>query len=131
VSRGETCIPPALVEKLAAGMRGEALTGRELEVLALLACALGISGRWETIPSTNLLPKRWGLPAQEGLLVCKRLRGAGGGYRWHKGRRSRCASRHAALYKLVAMSSPRSMVKSFQSSGCKSGPQQESGRVTQ
>jgi DNA-binding NarL/FixJ family response regulator len=36
VSRGETCIPPALVEKLAAGMRGEALTGRELEVLALL-----------------------------------------------------------------------------------------------
>jgi DNA-binding NarL/FixJ family response regulator len=37
VSRGETCIPPALVEKLAAGMRGEALTSRELEVLALLA----------------------------------------------------------------------------------------------
>lgn len=36
VSRGETCIPPALVEKLAAGMRGEALTGREVEVLALL-----------------------------------------------------------------------------------------------
>jgi DNA-binding NarL/FixJ family response regulator len=37
VSRGETCIPPALVEKLAAGMRGEGLTSRELEVLALLA----------------------------------------------------------------------------------------------
>jgi DNA-binding NarL/FixJ family response regulator len=37
VSRGETCIPPALVEKLAAGMRGEGLTTRELEVLALLA----------------------------------------------------------------------------------------------
>jgi len=36
VSRGENCIPPALVEKLAAGLRGEALTGRELEVLALL-----------------------------------------------------------------------------------------------
>ena len=36
VTRGETCIPPALVEKLAAGMRGEALTSRELEVLALL-----------------------------------------------------------------------------------------------
>jgi DNA-binding NarL/FixJ family response regulator len=36
VSRGETCIPPALVEKLAAGMRGEILTGREIEVLALL-----------------------------------------------------------------------------------------------
>ncbi|MEI9866123.1 MAG: response regulator transcription factor, partial [Limisphaerales bacterium] len=36
VSRGETCIPPVLVEKLAAGMRGEALTGREVEVLALL-----------------------------------------------------------------------------------------------
>lgn len=36
VSRGETCIPPVLVEKLAAGVRGEALTGRELEVLALL-----------------------------------------------------------------------------------------------
>lgn len=37
VSRGETCIPPTLVEKLAAGMRSEALTSRELEVLALLA----------------------------------------------------------------------------------------------
>ena len=36
VSRGEICIPPALVEKLAAGMRGDALTGRELEVLALV-----------------------------------------------------------------------------------------------
>jgi two-component system NarL family response regulator len=37
VSRGETCIPPSLVEKLAAGMRSETLTGRELDVLALLA----------------------------------------------------------------------------------------------
>jgi two-component system NarL family response regulator len=37
VSRGETCIPPALVEKLAAGIKGDALTNRELEVLALLA----------------------------------------------------------------------------------------------
>jgi len=37
VSRGETCIPPALVEKLTAGIRGEPLTSRELEVLALLA----------------------------------------------------------------------------------------------
>ncbi len=36
VSRGETCIPPAIVEKLAAGVRGETLTGREDEVLALL-----------------------------------------------------------------------------------------------
>jgi DNA-binding NarL/FixJ family response regulator len=36
VSRGETCIPPALVEKLASGMRGETLTRREVEVLALL-----------------------------------------------------------------------------------------------
>jgi two-component system NarL family response regulator len=36
VSRGETCIPPAVVEKLASGMRGESLTSRELEVLALL-----------------------------------------------------------------------------------------------
>jgi DNA-binding NarL/FixJ family response regulator len=37
VHRGETCIPPALVEKLAASMSGEALTGREVEVLTLLA----------------------------------------------------------------------------------------------
>jgi two-component system NarL family response regulator len=37
VSRGGTCIPQALVEKLAAGMSNETLTGRELEVLALLA----------------------------------------------------------------------------------------------
>lgn len=37
VNRGETCITPALVEKLATGMRGDALTSRELEVLALLA----------------------------------------------------------------------------------------------
>jgi DNA-binding NarL/FixJ family response regulator len=36
VSRGETCIPPALVEKLASGVRGETLTRREIEVLALL-----------------------------------------------------------------------------------------------
>src|ERR1700722_15977701 len=37
VNRGETCIPPALVEKLAASVSGEALTDRELEVLTLLA----------------------------------------------------------------------------------------------
>jgi DNA-binding NarL/FixJ family response regulator len=37
VHAGETCIPPALVAKLAAGMCSEALTGRELEVLRLLA----------------------------------------------------------------------------------------------
>ena len=37
VNRGETCIPQALVEKLAAGMSSETLTGRELGVLALLA----------------------------------------------------------------------------------------------
>ena len=36
VYRGETCIPAALVEKLAVALRGEALTSRELEVLALL-----------------------------------------------------------------------------------------------
>ncbi len=37
VSRGETCIPQSLVEKLAAGVSGETLTGRELAVLTLLA----------------------------------------------------------------------------------------------
>jgi two-component system NarL family response regulator len=37
VSRGETCIPPSLVEKLAAGVSSETLTGRELDVLTLLA----------------------------------------------------------------------------------------------
>jgi DNA-binding NarL/FixJ family response regulator len=37
VYRGETCIPPALVEKLAASLRGETLTGREIEVMTLLA----------------------------------------------------------------------------------------------
>src|SRR5260370_30524190 len=37
VSRGETCIPQSLVEKLAAGVSGETLTGRELQVLTLLA----------------------------------------------------------------------------------------------
>jgi len=37
VSRGETCIPPSLLEKLAAGVSGETLTGRELDVLTLLA----------------------------------------------------------------------------------------------
>lgn len=37
VSRGETCIPQALVEKLAAGLSSETLTGRELDVLTLLA----------------------------------------------------------------------------------------------
>ncbi|MDS4042880.1 MAG: response regulator transcription factor [Candidatus Competibacter sp.] len=34
---GETCIAPALVAKLAAGISSEALTGRELDVLTLLA----------------------------------------------------------------------------------------------
>jgi two-component system NarL family response regulator len=37
VHAGATCIPPSLVAKLAAGMSNEALTGRELDVLALLA----------------------------------------------------------------------------------------------
>lgn len=37
VHAGETCIPPALVAKLAAGMSEEALTRREHEVLVMLA----------------------------------------------------------------------------------------------
>jgi DNA-binding NarL/FixJ family response regulator len=37
VHAGETCIPPALVAKLAAAMSNQALTGRELDVLKLLA----------------------------------------------------------------------------------------------
>ncbi len=37
VDSGETCIPPILMAKLAASMSNEALTGRELEVLTLLA----------------------------------------------------------------------------------------------
>lgn len=41
VHAGETCIPPALVAKLAAGMCSEALTSRELEVLTLLAKGQG------------------------------------------------------------------------------------------
>ena len=37
VSRGETCIPQSLVQKLATGLSSETLTGRELDVLTLLA----------------------------------------------------------------------------------------------
>jgi len=37
VSRGEVCIPPAVLEKLASGVGSEALTGREQDVLGLLA----------------------------------------------------------------------------------------------
>jgi len=37
VSRGETCIPQALLEKLAAATSSQTLTGRELAVLTLLA----------------------------------------------------------------------------------------------
>jgi DNA-binding NarL/FixJ family response regulator len=37
VHGGETCIPPALGAKLASSMGNEALTGRELDVLGLLA----------------------------------------------------------------------------------------------
>lgn len=37
VHRGETFITPSMVEKLAAGLSSESLTGRELEVLTLLA----------------------------------------------------------------------------------------------
>jgi len=38
VSVGETCIPQALVSKLAEGIRSETLTDRESEVLNMLAC---------------------------------------------------------------------------------------------
>jgi len=37
VHAGEMCVAPSLVAKLAAGMSNEELTGRELDVLALLA----------------------------------------------------------------------------------------------
>src|SRR5882724_7100796 len=37
VAAGETCLPPALMEKLIVGMRSEPLTEREAEVLQLLA----------------------------------------------------------------------------------------------
>jgi two-component system NarL family response regulator len=37
VHRGETCIPPLLAAKLASGMSNDSLTGRELDVLSLLA----------------------------------------------------------------------------------------------
>ena len=37
VHAGETCIPPAVVAKLAAGMSTESLTARELDVLRMLA----------------------------------------------------------------------------------------------
>jgi DNA-binding NarL/FixJ family response regulator len=37
VNRGETCIPAALIEKVATGLSSEPLTGRELNVLELLA----------------------------------------------------------------------------------------------
>jgi two-component system NarL family response regulator len=37
VHAGETCIPPSVVAKLAASLRSEALSARELEVLTLLA----------------------------------------------------------------------------------------------
>jgi DNA-binding NarL/FixJ family response regulator len=37
VNRGETCIPASLVEKVAVGLSSESLTGRELNVLELLA----------------------------------------------------------------------------------------------
>src|SRR5205814_8882825 len=37
VNRGETCIPQSLVQKLATGVSSETLTGRELDVLTLLA----------------------------------------------------------------------------------------------
>jgi len=37
VSRGEICIPAPLLERLAAGVIGETLTGRESDVLTLLA----------------------------------------------------------------------------------------------
>jgi len=37
VNQGETCIPASLVEKVAAGLSSESLTGRELNVVELLA----------------------------------------------------------------------------------------------
>jgi DNA-binding NarL/FixJ family response regulator len=41
VARGETCIPQALTQKLVTGIRSEPLTGREQEVLQLLANGSG------------------------------------------------------------------------------------------
>jgi two-component system NarL family response regulator len=38
VKRGETCLPASLVQKLAASLSREPLTGREVEVLEYLAC---------------------------------------------------------------------------------------------
>ena len=49
VSCGATCIPQPLVEKLAAGMSSEILTGREVDVLTLLA-----SGKSNKEIGTNL-----------------------------------------------------------------------------
>jgi DNA-binding NarL/FixJ family response regulator len=49
VSAGETCIPSALVAKLAAGMSSQELTKRELEVLTLLA-----SGKSNRVIGTRL-----------------------------------------------------------------------------
>jgi DNA-binding NarL/FixJ family response regulator len=37
VHAGKTCIPPALVEKLATGLSNQSLTGREVDVMKLLA----------------------------------------------------------------------------------------------
>jgi len=42
VAAGETCLPPALMEKLIVGMRSEPLTEREAEVLQLLLAARAI-----------------------------------------------------------------------------------------
>src|SRR5258708_9352611 len=44
VSRGETSIPPALEENLASAVSSEVLTGRELDVLRLLALRNSHSG---------------------------------------------------------------------------------------
>ena len=45
VSRGETCIPQALVEKLAAGMTSEILTGRIVSDAIMVAALRGDSAR--------------------------------------------------------------------------------------
>jgi hypothetical protein len=57
VHRGDTCITPTVVERLAAGLSNEPLTGRELDVLTMLANGMSNRISQELIPGPQRFDK--------------------------------------------------------------------------
>ena len=88
------------------------------------SCALGVSGRGND-SHQRIFCRSAGTSSTGRIAGANDYARRAGGYRWDKGRRSRCASRHAALLYWWRCHHRDRWSKSFQSSGCKSRAQQE------